>query len=212
MCGPVPIMIAGMVMSAMSSYQQSKAQQASMDYQSEVAHNNAITAEYQAQDAVKRGEVAEAEQRRRTSMMKGSQTARLAANGLDISEGSALNILSDTDWMGEQDALTVRDNASREAWGLRQQGQNYQSNSNMFRATADAQNPLFSAVAGSMANLNFGVPAENKSTEASTKTSLLGDSGNPGLVNNKWYQMSDGFNKPNELSIFGKYDDAWSTP
>jgi hypothetical protein len=60
-----------------------------------------------------------------------------------------------------------------------------------------------------MANLNFGVPAENKSTEASTKTSLLGDSGNPGLVNNKWYQMSDGFNKPNELSIFGKYDDAW---
>jgi multidrug efflux pump subunit AcrA (membrane-fusion protein) len=152
-------MIAGMVMSAMSSYQQSKAQQASMDYQAEVAHNNAISAEYQAQDAIKRGEVAEADQRRRTAMMKGSQTARLAANGLDISEGSALNILSDTDWMGEQDALTVRDNASREAWAYRQQGANSQSNSNMLSASADAQNPLFSGATSIMTNPALGTVA-----------------------------------------------------
>lgn len=201
------LQVGSLAFGAMSAYQQSASTKASMEYQSAVARNNAITAEYQAQDAVKRGEVAEAEQRRRTAMMKGSQTARLAANGLDISEGSALNILSDTDWMGEQDALTVRDNASREAWGLRQQGQNYLSNSSMLKATADAQSPLFAAAAGAMANLNPGIAAEKKSTEA--KPSLLSDSGNPGLVNNKWYQMSDGFNKPNELSIFGKYNDAW---
>ena len=163
-------MIAGMVMSAMSSYQQSKAQQASMDYQADVAHNNAITAEYQAQDAVKRGEVAEAEQRRRTSMMKGSQTARLAANGLDISEGSALNILSDTDWMGEQDALTVRDNASREAWAYRQQGANSQSNSNMLSASADAQNPLFAAGTSIMTNPALGSVSQKWYTMSGNKT------------------------------------------
>jgi hypothetical protein len=151
--------VASLAIGAMSAYQQSKSQQASMDYQSKVAQNNAITAEYQAQDAIKRGEVAEAEQRRRTSMLKGSQTARLAANGLDISEGSALNILSDTDWMGEQDALTVRDNASREAWEYRQQGANSQSNSNMLSASADAQNPLLSGATSIMTNPALGTVA-----------------------------------------------------
>lgn len=161
MCGLVTAMAVGsMAFGAMGAYQQSASAKASMEYQSQVARNNAISAEYQAQDALKRGEVAEAEQRRRTSMMKGSQTARLAANGIDISEGSALQILSDTDWMGEQDALTVRDNASREAWAYRQQGSNAQSNSNMLEASADAQNPLLSGATSIMTNPATGVVAD----------------------------------------------------
>ena len=157
--------IAGVGLQAFGAYQSSQASKNAYEYQSAVARNNAISAEYQAQDAIKRGEVAEAEQRRKTMMLKGSQTARLAANGLDISEGSALQILSDTDWMGEQDALTVRDNASREAWALRQQGSNAQSNSNMLSARADAENPLLSGGA-----------------------TLLAGAGN---VAEKWYKMSD---------------------
>ena len=46
---------ASLVMGGISAYQQSASAQASMDYQAQVARNNAITAEYQAQDAVKRG-------------------------------------------------------------------------------------------------------------------------------------------------------------
>jgi hypothetical protein len=161
---------ASLVMGGISAYQQSASAQASMEYQAQVARNNAITAEYQAQDAIKRGEVAEAEQRRRTAMMKGSQTARLAANGLDISEGSALNILSDTDWMGEQDALTVRDNASREAWAYRQQGANSQSNSNMLQASADAQNPLLSGATSIMTNPALGTVANKWYTMSGNKT------------------------------------------
>jgi hypothetical protein len=177
MCEPTTIMaVASLAIGAMSAYQQSKSQQASMDYQSKVAQNNAITAEYQAQDAIKRGEVAEAEQRRRTSMLKGSQTARLAANGLDISEGSALNILSDTDWMGEQDALTVRDNASREAWAYRQQGANSQSNSNMLSASADAQNPLLSGATSIMTNPALGTVANKWYTMSGNKTSSTNQS------------------------------------
>ena len=157
---------ASMAFGAYSSYQQSQAQKDAYEYQSAVARNNAITAEYQAQDAIKRGQVAEAEQRRKTAMLKGSQTARLAGNGLDISEGSALNILSDTDWMGEQDALTVRNNAAREAWGYNVQGQNSMSNSNMLSARADAENPLLSGATSLMTN-----PAT-------------------GVVASKWYSMS----------------------
>jgi hypothetical protein len=169
--------VGSLAFGAMGAYQQSEATKASMEYQSAVARNNATTAEYQAQDAIKRGEVAEAEQRRRTSMLKGSQSARLAANGLDISEGSALQILSDTDWMGEQDALTVRDNANREAWGYRVQGQNAQSNSNMLKASANAQNPLLAGATSLMTNPATGVVA-------SKWYKMGGDSPSPFSTNN----------------------------
>jgi hypothetical protein len=204
--------IASVGLQAFGSYQQSQSTKSAYEYQSAIARNNAITAEYQAEDAIKRGQIAEEQQRRKTMMLKGTQTARLAANGIDISEGSPLQILSDTDWMGEQDALTIRDNANREAWGYRVQGQNQSSDSNMLKATADAQNPLLAGTSSLLSNIGA---AGNKDTDtdtdtdANTKTSILGDTENPGLVNNKWYKMSDGFNKPNELSIFGKYDDAW---
>lgn len=179
--------VGSLAFGAMGAYQQSAATKASAEYQSQVARNNAISAEYQAQDAIKRGEVAEAEQRRKTMMLKGSQTARLAANGLDISEGSALQILSDTDWMGEQDALTVRDNASREAWAYRQQGNNAQSNSNMLKASADAQNPFFSGFSNIMTNESTGLLAETIMTKPG------------GLVADKWIKMSE--SKPSSFSF-----------
>ncbi len=170
MCDLVTALSVGsMAFGAYSSYQQSQAQQASYEYQAAVARNNAITAEWQAQDAIKRGEIAEEQQRRRTAMLKGTQTARLAANGLDISEGSALQILSDTDWMGEQDALTVRDNAAREAWGFRQQGQNYQSNSELMGMRADAENPLLAGSTSLLTNPATGVVAQKWYTMSAPK-------------------------------------------
>jgi hypothetical protein len=179
--------VGSLAFGAMGAYQQSASAKASAEYQAQVAQNNAISAEYQAQDAIKRGEVAEAEQRRKTMMLKGSQTARLAANGLDISEGSALQILSDTDWMGEQDALTVRDNASREAWAYRQQGSNAQSNSNMLQASADAQNPLFAGATSLMTNPDTGVVAD------------------------KWMKMAKGSGSSNSSSGIKISSDPWAT-
>lgn len=175
MCDLVTALSVGsMAFGAYSSYQQSQAQQASYEYQAQVARNNAITAEWQAQDALKRGEIAEEQQRRRTAMLKGSQTARLAANGIDISEGSALNILSDTDWMGEQDALTVRDNAAREAWDYRQQGQNSMSNSNMLKSRADAENPLLAGATSLMTNPATGAVASKWYAMSAPKATTFG--------------------------------------
>lgn len=171
---------ASLGLGAMSAYQQSQATKASMEYQSAVARNNAITSEYQAEDAIKRGQTAEEQQRRKTMMLKGTQTARLAANGIDISEGSALQILSDTDWMGEQDALTVRDNANREAWGYRVQAQNATSNSTMLRNSADAQNPLLSGATSLITNPAAGVVADKWTKMAQGSSSLSGNT-SPGI-------------------------------
>lgn len=176
MCDPVIMAGASLAMGAMSSYQQSNAAKQSADYQAAVNRNNAQISEWQAQDSIKRGEVAEHQQRLRTKQMKGSQTARLAANGIDISDGSALNILSDTDWMGEQDALNVRDNAAREAYAYRQQGANSSANAGLLKFKSDSENPLMAAGTSVLTNPALGTVT--------------------GAVSKKWYSMSASKTKP----------------
>ena len=137
--------IAGTVAGAYGAYNQSKATKQSLEYQSAVARNNAEYSESQARDAIRRGQVAENDVRRRTAQLEGSQRARLAANGIDLGEGSALNILLDTDYFGEMDALNVRDNASREAAGLRTQSSNQIGNANLLDARAGMESPMGAA-------------------------------------------------------------------
>lgn len=102
--------------SAYSSMQQGKVAQ-------QVANNNAKMAEYAAQDAQKRGEEEAAAVQRRAAALKSSQRAALAANGLDLSYGTAADLQDQTDFFGQADAATARTNASREAWRLRSGGQ-----------------------------------------------------------------------------------------
>lgn len=137
--------VAGLATGVFGSYDKSKANQAAYEYQSSVNKNNATMAGWQAQDALQRGATAEQNQRLKTAQLRSSQRARLAANGVIIDEGSALNLLDDTDFMGERDALTIRDNAKREAWGARVQASNYSNDAAMLSNRADAESPLGSA-------------------------------------------------------------------
>lgn len=137
--------VAGLATGVFGSYEKSKATQAAYDYQASVNRNNAQYAEWQAQDALQRGATAEQNQRLKTAQLRSAQRARLAANGVIIDEGSALNLLDDTDFMGERDALTIRDNAKREAWGARVQAGNYSNDAAMLSARADAESPSGSA-------------------------------------------------------------------
>lgn len=133
--------IAGLGMSAIGAYNQSKASKAAYEYQAAVANNNATMAEYKARDAITRGQSAEVAQRMRTAGLKGTQRANLAARGLDLGEGSALDILAGTDYMGEADALTIRDNASREAWGYRNNAASSSADAGMYGSRASAESP-----------------------------------------------------------------------
>ena len=119
---------AGLGLTAMGVYQQSKAAQASADYQAQIARNNARTQEMQAQDAQARGADEEARLRRIASQTKGAQRASLAARGLDLNEGSALKLQEDTDFFGAVDQTTARNNAAKEAWGYRAGAANSSAN------------------------------------------------------------------------------------
>lgn len=107
--------------------QQGKAAAASYNYQAAVDRNNKIIADRQAEDAIKRGQAEEEEHRRKVTQVKGSQRVAFAANGIDLGSDVVIDTLSDTAMLGELDALTIRNNAAREAYGYRVQGMNYEA-------------------------------------------------------------------------------------
>ena len=132
------VMMAGAGASAMGASNSAKAQRAGLEYQADVAANNAQIAEWQAQDAIRQGQEQEQQNRLRYAATKGTQRAALAANGVALDEGSAVDILSSTDYANEMDAQTIQANAARSAWGYRTQGANYSDNAASLRAGAGA--------------------------------------------------------------------------
>lgn len=127
---PISIAAASLALSAigtgasvMGQMNANAAQGAQAGYMRDIALQHRQVSEWQASDAVARGKIAEDAQRRKTGQMIGTQTAALAGQGTDFS-GSEQDILGDTAAAGELDALTVRNNAAREAWGYKVQGVN----------------------------------------------------------------------------------------
>lgn len=138
------ISLVGVGMSAYGAYTGAEAQKQTLDYEAGVARNNQILSEYQASQALQVGEQEEEAQRLRVASTMGEQRAALAASGVDLGTGSAAEVLASTKFMGERDALTIRDNAARRAWALREQGKGYAAEAAMAKASGDAISPLMS--------------------------------------------------------------------
>lgn len=125
MCEPTTIVaVIGLVLGAAGGIQQANAQEAQAKYAAKVGETNAQAAEVQAQDAHRRGAEQEERQRMLVRQRIGAQRAAIAANGLEQS-GTAADLVSETVAFGEMDALTIRANAAREAWGYNEQARNY---------------------------------------------------------------------------------------
>lgn len=101
------------------AYAQEKALKAQGAYTRQMFETNSRLATMDAEDAIRRGDNAAASHEADTDRLIGAQRARLAAQGQDLESGSALDIQLDTAELGAQDALTIRNNAWREAWGYR---------------------------------------------------------------------------------------------
>lgn len=171
----IPIAIA-----AFSAYQQSSAAKGQAEYQSKVAANNAQVAEWQAADAKERGDQAAAQVKRKYAALQGTQVASLAARGLDVSEGSANAILTDTDFFGDYDQKQTRANAAREAWGYQVRAGNFQGDAAMYSTVASNENPLLSgALAGTSSY--FGGKAKGSGGGGGSALATAGQ------VSTRWY-------------------------
>jgi len=114
MCDPVT---AAVGISAVGAGVTASSQMAAGDYNAAIAEQNAQLAEKDAESALALGVVEENRYRRNVRQLQGSQATAIAANNLEQT-GTPLDILTDTALIGEVDALTIRNNAIREAYGF----------------------------------------------------------------------------------------------
>lgn len=119
--------VAGTAVSVMGQEQAADAARAQGNYQNAVARNNAILAGRAAADATARGEELARQQGIKGAQIIGAQRATLAGNGVVVDQGSALDLTTDQAGQNKLDALTIKDNAAREALGFKTQGMNFQA-------------------------------------------------------------------------------------
>jgi hypothetical protein len=108
---------AGAGLSADAAYQKGQATGAAADYQSQVAANNSLIAEENESETAASGAAKEAALGMRTRAAVGETTATQGASGIDVNSGSAPAVRSSEQELGKLDALTIRSNTAREAYG-----------------------------------------------------------------------------------------------
>lgn len=156
---------AGVGVSTLGAYGSARFQRESVLSQADLASTNARIAELGAQTALLQGQRASGQLAFQQGQRRGAQRAAQAANGVDLSVGSAAEVRASSEVMSQIDRNTLEANAISQAWGYRTEAVNYQNAARTGRATAKAINPY----------LNAG-------------TSLLGGAGQ---VASTWYQIGN---------------------
>ena len=136
MCDPVSAMVIsgiGVGANAYGQYQQVQAQNQAAEYNAQLLEQNAQIEDIKAAQTVRRGQKAESSQRRHVAQLIGKQRASFGGSGAVVDTGSALDIITDTAYFGEQDALTIKHNAALEAWGSKVKGQQFRSRASLLR-------------------------------------------------------------------------------
>lgn len=141
MCGPAaiaPLAIAGAVASAGAQLYAGAAARSQGRYQQDIAQQNAQMERRAANDAVTRGQTAQLQRYRQLSQSLGAQRAALAANGLDLSFGSAMDTQLDTAQIAYEDSATLAENTRREVQGYDINAANYTMKGRAARAEGNA--------------------------------------------------------------------------
>jgi hypothetical protein len=198
------------ISSVAGAYNESEAQKAQGDYQRSMYRINARLAEFQAEAAISRGDREAARLirqgykdsstvRKAGKRTAGAQRVALAAQGIDIGSGSALDVVQETEAMSEidqfevqrtaeLDALTTKNNAWREAWGLKTQASNYESEARFALSSAKnkARNTLLT---GGLTGLAYGTAAGglySKNNPKLTAPKVTAKSSNSPYVNSSF--------------------------
>lgn len=142
MCGVTELAIASLVLTGVGTgvsvagkIQQGKAAKAEADFRSQVAQNNAIIAQRNADDARARGKIAAGERDLQTRQLISRQRTIFASTGQEVDVGSGLEITSDSAALGKLDSLRIIDNAERAATGFESQSRDFTAESALAEAT-----------------------------------------------------------------------------
>ena len=136
--------------------QQSKAIKAQAKYQQQMADTNAKMAELQGSEALRRGEKEAQQIKKQGQRVIGAQRVALAAQGINLDEGTALELQQDTAQQAARDAVTTRNNAYREAWGYKVEALNQTTQGKFIGASAKSQS-YNTLMTGGLQALGYGV-------------------------------------------------------
>lgn len=139
----------GMITSAIGSYNSAQISKINLNTQATIAESNARIAELGAQSALMRGQKQASGLMLKAGQLKSRQRASMAANGVSLGEGNAVELQASTDIMAQIDKNTIETNAVYEAFGYRSNAVNYQNDALMRRASASAISPM-GAAAGTL--------------------------------------------------------------
>ena len=177
---------AGAAQQVVGSYYSSAGEKISLGLQADLDEINAKLAEGAARDSLLKGERTYGASRLSTAALKGSQKAAIADSGFDVGYGSAAQILTGTDLLGEVDADTIKANAVREAWGHRIEANNLRTSSRVNRSSASTINPGLTAAAtlltagGQVASQYYGLKSTGAFDKKSNSGPTSGGSGRSG--------------------------------
>jgi hypothetical protein len=128
-------------MQGVQAAQQADAAQKAAAYNAQIASNNATIDAQNRSSTLQQGEVDAQNAMRKQASVIGDQRAQMSANGIDLTQGSAQDMLASTKFLGGIDVNTIQSNAARQAWGYSVQGMNDQNSSVMETWKANSINP-----------------------------------------------------------------------
>lgn len=146
---------------------ESKAIKVQSEYQSRVGELNAMFADEQAADAIRRGEKRAQFSLKRGKTIISSQRASIAAQGIEVDSGSAAELQRDTKILSVQDAMQERNNAWLEANGFKARALEFRTQAGFARSAGKnaSRNTLLTTGIRGISNLSssFGNLSSNLS-------------------------------------------------
>lgn len=137
MCDPITMTamtVASTAISAFGKIQEGKAAQQSANYNAQVAANNATIATQNASLRMAQGNAAVEQEQMKNRAKIGAITANQGASGVDINSPSFTDVRSSAAETGMLNAINIRSNAAREAYGYQVDSSNATAQSQLDRA------------------------------------------------------------------------------
>lgn len=128
---------AGAGVSAIGASTTANANAQSYQYKSQVAANNAIIADRNAQAAIEAGGVQGQANDLKTKNLVGTQLAVQGSSGLDVNTGTNKDLRTSAIDLGHLDTLTILNNAAKKSAGFKAQGMNFMAESQLDTMSAE---------------------------------------------------------------------------
>lgn len=146
------LMASGALTDVMGSYYQAKQQKSQLEFESDIAKQNARIAEMAARSQLEQGIKEQQAIRLKAAKIKSKQRVATAASGFALDDATAIDIATETDYFAEMDANMAAYNATQAAWGYRTQATQLKSQSRMSKALGKSVSPGSTAATSLLSN------------------------------------------------------------